>query len=171
MGKDGLHGEFQKTVSWLEHGYKITTDPPMDKWEQTKLLEGCLIRGMRKAFHELHSNLRHLFQCLFLFAKFLAFSDLQCSTTKLATRVTWNLQISTFFWRDLWTLPRRLIGALAFKNKLNKFCTRCSEINLRIGKAIIWNIAAQMVSKRRTSPPTNRIARDTITSCLPNCSK
>ncbi len=29
MGEDGSRGEFQKTMGDLEHGYLVTTDPPM----------------------------------------------------------------------------------------------------------------------------------------------
>ncbi len=50
MGEDGLNGEFQRTMCGLGYGYLIT-----------KLLEGRLIRGMPKPFHELHSKPLHIF--------------------------------------------------------------------------------------------------------------
>ncbi len=64
LGEDGLHGEFQKTMGNLEHGYWITSDPLMGEREESKLLESCFIRDKVKPFHELQSELLHLFQCL-----------------------------------------------------------------------------------------------------------
>ncbi len=43
-------GELQNTKSDLEHGYSISTDPPIGKGEQMKLLESFLTWFMLKTF-------------------------------------------------------------------------------------------------------------------------
>ncbi len=39
MGEDGIHGEFQKTMGDPEHGYLVTTGPPMGNREWSNLSE------------------------------------------------------------------------------------------------------------------------------------
>ncbi len=48
----------------LEHGYKITTDPPMDKREKSKLLESYFIWDTLKPFHEIQCELPYVHQWL-----------------------------------------------------------------------------------------------------------
>ncbi len=48
----------------LEHGYKITTDPPMDKREKSKLLESYFIWDTLKPFHEVQGELPYVRQWL-----------------------------------------------------------------------------------------------------------
>ncbi len=48
MGEEGLYGEFQKTMGDLEHGYLITTDPPIDEGEKTKLFNIGYTEGLSR---------------------------------------------------------------------------------------------------------------------------
>ncbi len=64
MCEGGRHGEFQETMGNREHGYLVSTDSLVGEEEQTKLFEGCFIRDMPKPFHDIKSELLHLFQCL-----------------------------------------------------------------------------------------------------------
>ncbi len=61
----GTLWELHKAMGYLDDGYKyFTADPPTVERELQKLLESCFIQGMLKAFHELHRELPHPFQCL-----------------------------------------------------------------------------------------------------------
>ncbi len=59
----GTPWELHKAMGYLEHGYKyFTADPPMVEREFPKLR--YFIQRMLKAFHKLHRELLHHFQCL-----------------------------------------------------------------------------------------------------------
>ncbi len=57
----GLHGEFQKPMVDFEHGYQITTDSPVCKREQSKLLESASCGTCQSLF----TNFRAYFSTFF----------------------------------------------------------------------------------------------------------
>ncbi len=56
MGEGELHGELQKTRSYLEHGYEVRMDWPVCKRKYSKLLESCFIWDMPKFLYLTNSS-------------------------------------------------------------------------------------------------------------------